>query len=117
LCSCGAGVARPQLPDACQERADTLRTRWESSEHALCRHDPQVIAYRVGWDAHAAGEYPLPVLADAAAVAAVYPELADRAWHHAAGATILGAYCCGTPASHRDALVTMAHVIRRQADQ
>jgi hypothetical protein len=70
------------------------------------------IIWRLSWDAPAAGEYPRPMLATAAAAAARWPDLALDIWHHAAGATILGQYCCGTPASHRDALADIARSLR-----
>lgn len=66
------------------------------------------IARRLAWDSFAAGEYARPVLSDATDVAAICPDLTDEVWHHAAGAVIAGGYCCGTPASHRDALVSIA---------
>lgn len=72
------------------------------------RETVRSIAQRLAWDAHAASEYLRPILSDATDVAAVRPDLAHDVWHHAAGAAIVGGYCCGTPAAHRDALVALA---------
>jgi hypothetical protein len=108
------------MPAACHTRADTIRgwfaDRCGTDALALTTRDGDlsVLAYRIGWDAPAAGEYPRPMLADAYALAAVRPDLSDRVWHHVAGATILGGYCCGTPASHRDALVALARELRTE---
>lgn len=70
------------------------------------------LVWRLAWDAPAAGEFTRPMLQDAADLAHVRPDLAARVWHHAAGATILGAYCCGHPAHHRDALTDLARELR-----
>jgi hypothetical protein len=74
--------------------------------------DRSALAWRLGWDAHAAGEIPRPALADGLGVEELAPELAERAWHAIAGATILGGYCCGTPASHRDDMAELGREIR-----
>jgi hypothetical protein len=101
------------LPDACLARAKRVRGDWhDHHDEQTVTTRPDAIVYRLGWDAHAAGEYPRPVLEDAASVARWQNQLSDTVWHHAAGATILGGYCCGTPASHRDALVNLARVLR-----
>lgn len=78
------------------------------------RMTPDVLAYRIAWDAPAAGDYPRPMLSDAVDCELIAPELAGRVWHHVAGATILGPLCCGTPASHRDALAAIAREIRAE---
>lgn len=114
-CSCSA---RP--PAACVARADLVRTRWESSApdhqraYSTMQQSIEWLADRLGWNAPAAGEYPGPTLTDAATLANLRPAYADQVWHHAAGATILGGYCCGTPADHRDALIQIARELRAE---
>ena len=101
------------LPAACSARADRLRDHAAANGmHGDPGRDLTVLAYRLGWDAHAAGEYPRPCLEDAADTAAVLPYLGQTVWHHTAGATILAGQCCGTPASHRDALVELGKLLR-----
>lgn len=107
-CACTA-----RMPAACDQRAASVSARWESfasesSKTYAAAASLESIAHRIAWDAPAAGEYPRPMLTSAAALAWRRPEMTAQVWHHAAGATILGDYCCGTPASHRDALVQMA---------
>ena len=66
----------------------------------------QLLAGSLRWVAWAAGEYPGPMLDDAAAVEQYHPELAADAWHLAAGACCLCA--CNPPAWHRDQLDQLA---------
>lgn len=101
------------MADACARRADIVRAHAERLEvRGQSTTDLDIIAHRIAWDAHAAGEYPRPMLSDAVDLQRVRPELAQVMWHHVAGATILGPGCCGTPASHRDALVELARALR-----
>lgn len=101
---------------ACDARATAVR---EYATRAGCVPESVLVGSRIAsrmvWDAPAAAEYPRAMLSDAADAAALWPDLAAAVWHHAAGATILGTYCCGTPGSHRDALADIAREIRRRA--
>ena len=73
---------------------------------------PSIVAYRLAWDAPAAGEFIRPMLADGADAAVLWPPLAETIWHHIAGATILHGGChCLTPAGHRDALIALARIL------
>lgn len=97
------------MPPACVARGDYARSL--AARHGINADPVPVasrVAFRLRWDAPAASEYAKPVLADAADVTRLRPDLAAEVWHHAAGAIIVGTYCCGTPAAHRDALVALA---------
>ena len=107
-----AQVEDGRLPDVCKDRADYVRTFAEQRGLTGEFRTFEALAYRLAWDAPAASEFIRPVLADAADVEHARPDLADAVWHHAAGATILGTSCCGTPADHRDALVAMAATLK-----
>lgn len=100
------------LPDACAHRGDVVRDYAERAGITVHTSDIGVIAWRLAWDAPAAGEYPRPMLQDAADLAELRPDLAADVWHHVAGATILGPLCCHHPAGHRDALTAIAREIR-----
>jgi hypothetical protein len=99
----------------CEARADLVRELAQSLAPHASIPSLDVLAWRLSWDAPAAGEYPRAMLADGRAVDALAPDLSARAWHAIAGATILGRYCCGTPASHRDALGDIAREVRARA--
>lgn len=106
------------MPDACQRRADVVRSHAEaigvvgqSNGRTL-----DILARRIAWDSHAAGEYPRPMMSDATDLAAAYPAMSSVVWHLVAGATILGPGCdCQTPAAHRDELVNLACIIAADA--
>lgn len=96
------------LAPACMARADYTRRLAECNGVTAQDTPLSALVWRLAWDAPAAGDIPRPMLQDAADTARAFPALSVRVWHHVAGATILGTYCCGTPAAHRDALITLA---------
>lgn len=99
------------LPEACQRRADTLRQYAEAKGYQGRQRDDSVLARMLAYDCWAAHEFPAVVIADAADVALSRPDLADRVWHHTAGAAILATPICECPhpAYHRDQLIAIAH--------
>lgn len=115
----GQGVAcLVPMPDRCQRRADIVRQYADdiSAGGQLNGRDDVILARRIAWDAHAAVDYPRPMLADAVDLAASWPTLSSVVWHLVAGATILGPGCdCQSPAAHRDALVELAVIIAAHA--
>jgi hypothetical protein len=108
------GSTLPALPDRCARRADVVRGYAERLEVTGQRTtDLGTIGRRIGWDAHAAAEFPRAMMADCVDLAAVRPDLAAYVWHHGAGAMILGPGCdCDTPAGHRDQLVILGRALR-----
>lgn len=106
-------TGRPVLADACRERGEYVR---DLAHRAGLDHGhtfvPTTLAMRIGYDSHAAAEFPKVMLADACDVERMFPDDAAHVWHAVAGATILGRLCCGAPAHHRDALVEYAAAIR-----
>lgn len=115
----GHGVAcLVPMPEACQRRADVVRGIAERAGIVgqANGRDPWILARRIAWDSHAAGEYPRPMMADAVDLAAAYPAMSSVVWHLVAGATILGPGCdCQAPAAHRDELVNLATMIAGDA--
>lgn len=117
FCECGGShrgwdVPRAMFDGPCMARGEQV-ARYAARVGIVGREVPfTALVWRLAWDAPAAGEYPRPMMQDAADLAHVRPDLAARVWHHAAGATILGAYCCGAPAHHRDALTDLARELR-----
>lgn len=100
------------MPDRCQARADEVRQAAERAGIVGQSTDALIIARRIAWDAHAASEYPRPMMSDAIDLCALYPASTSVIWHLVAGATILGAGCdCQPPAHHRDELVKLAVII------
>lgn len=100
------------MPARCAARADAVRAYAETLELGQGTRDMLILARRISWDAHAAGDYPRPMLSDALDLSAAWPLLAEAMWHLVAGATILGPGCdCQPPAAHRDALVNLAVIV------
>lgn len=100
------------MPDKCQARADMVRESAERAGIVGQSTDALIVARRIAWDAHAASEYPRPMMSDAIDLCALYPAMSSVIWHLVAGATILGAGCdCQPPAHHRDDLVNLAVII------
>lgn len=113
LTSDGQGIAcLVPMPDRCAARAREVREYADRAGILGNSQDLDIIARRLAWDSHAAGEYPRPMLSDAVDLAAAWPVLSLVVWHLVAGATILGPGCdCQPPAHHRDALVELAVII------
>lgn len=119
LTSDGTAVAcLVPMPAACQRRADAVRDLAESHDirGQANGRDLLILARRIAWDSHAAGEYPRAMMADAVDLSTAYPAMSSVVWHLVAGATILGPGCdCQPPAWHRDALVQLAHIVAGDA--
>lgn len=119
LRSDGTGIAcLVPMPDACQRRADVVRRHAESLGIVGQSNGRTagILARRIAWDSHAAGEFPRPMMSDAVDMCEAYPAMSSVVWHLVAGATILGPGCdCQTPAAHRDELVNLAVIIAGDA--